>query len=67
MINLVPKRGDIVNKRNEKQEIEVNEAINPNRRAVLNKLGKFGAYTAPLLLASLDAQKAAACSDPQCV
>jgi hypothetical protein len=53
--------------RNKKQETKQNEEVNPNRRAILAKLGKFGAYAAPVLLSTLDAQKAAACSAPQCV
>jgi hypothetical protein len=56
-----------VDLRNKKQEIKQIEDVNPNRRAVLGKLGKFGAYAAPVLLATIDAKKAVACSAPQCV
>jgi hypothetical protein len=56
-----------VSVREKNQETEINEVINPNRRVILSKLGRFGAYTAPILLASLDANKAVACSEPQCL
>jgi hypothetical protein len=37
--------------------------LNEDRREMLRRLGRFGAYTAPALLAMLAAEKAAAITD----
>ncbi len=40
-----------------------NETLNVDRRALLAKLGRFGAYTAPALLVAMQSTKAAASSE----
>ena len=52
--------------RNEQTAPESNEPIeaglSTDRRNILKKLGRFGLYTAPVLLATLESAKAAAVS-----
>lgn len=54
------------NARNEQTAPESNERIEPglstDRRNILKKLGRFGLYTAPVLLATLESAKAVTCS-----
>jgi hypothetical protein len=45
------------------KDLCVNESKNSDRRAVLKKLGRFGVYTAPVMLTALQATKAVAASD----
>jgi hypothetical protein len=45
------------------ESAKVSKGLNEERREALRRIGKFGAYTAPALLALLAADKAPAASD----
>jgi hypothetical protein len=45
------------------QSVEPSADLNEERREALRRLGRFGAYTAPALLAMLASEQAAAVSD----
>ena len=45
------------------ESVNVSKDLNKERREALRRLGRFGAYTAPALLAMLSTEAAAAVSD----